>query len=428
MESEGGYRRLLCSVLISLGSGAAWGQYHNADTSQDHAIGLGEVLRVIQFYNSGGLSCGTGTEDGYAPGPGDTDCAAHNSDYNPQDWDINLSELLRLIQFYNAGGYAPCSDDGAEDGYCPAFNVGEGDGEPVLPVLYLGLMVHLEGHRLNSLLAHTQYRDEILAYNVIFNAHNAKVTWEVKEPIDSCITYNDPYFKEIEESGQGVGVHADLGGNPALGDYTYEEMVADLIERKQKLEWQGVTVRHVSGVCSPIDWTDALADAGFLFMTGGVSYCLMSLPEEDRPEAYRDCQNAATCHDPWPDELADRLHPWRMSSENWTMDDPNGRAVILQAGDVGLIHLADDVAGGTDVFTEADIDAYIERLELALALVDPARINMYYVSWSFGAGLDEALLAAWLERVQPYIDTGQAAWKTLPEIYDLYVDWDATHR
>jgi len=43
----------------------------------------------------------------------------HASDYNPQNWIISLSELLRLIQFFNSGGYFPCPDAGSEDGYCP---------------------------------------------------------------------------------------------------------------------------------------------------------------------------------------------------------------------------------------------------------------------------------------------------------------------
>jgi len=76
---------------------------------------------VIQFYNSGGFHCEEGTEDGYAPGPGDQTCAPHSSDYAPSgpDWRIVLTELLRIIQFYNSGGYHPCPDEGTEDGFCP---------------------------------------------------------------------------------------------------------------------------------------------------------------------------------------------------------------------------------------------------------------------------------------------------------------------
>ncbi len=76
---------------------------------------------MIQFFNSGGLHCEAGTEDGYAPGPpGDTSCAIHSGDYNPQDWQIGLSELLRVIQFFNSAGYHACPE--GEDGFCPGLS------------------------------------------------------------------------------------------------------------------------------------------------------------------------------------------------------------------------------------------------------------------------------------------------------------------
>lgn len=95
---------------------------HTADQDGDHRINMSELLRVIQFYNLGGYHCQTGTEDGYTPGAGSTDCAPHASDYNPIDWTISMSELLRLIQFYNSGGYHECPGEGTEDGYCPGLS------------------------------------------------------------------------------------------------------------------------------------------------------------------------------------------------------------------------------------------------------------------------------------------------------------------
>lgn len=93
--------------------------YHSADTTQDRAINLTELLRVIQFFNSQGYYCQAGTEDGYGPGPGgDQNCRPHDSDYAPQDWMINLTELLRLIQFFNMGGYYACPGENTEDGFC----------------------------------------------------------------------------------------------------------------------------------------------------------------------------------------------------------------------------------------------------------------------------------------------------------------------
>jgi len=96
---------------------------HNADQNSDFQISLSELLRVVQLFNSVVFHCETGTEDGYAPGPGDTSCPAHGSDYHPADWRINLSEVLRLIQIYNSPGYRYCPDEGSEDGFCP--NVGD---------------------------------------------------------------------------------------------------------------------------------------------------------------------------------------------------------------------------------------------------------------------------------------------------------------
>ena len=101
-------------------------EFHTADQNGDNMVSLSELLRVIQFYNSDGYSCAIppeSTEDGYQPNSGDTSCVPHASDYNPQDFEINLSELLRVIQFFNSGGYFACPDNDppTEDGFCPGM-------------------------------------------------------------------------------------------------------------------------------------------------------------------------------------------------------------------------------------------------------------------------------------------------------------------
>lgn len=94
---------------------------HTADQNGNFAISLSELLRVIQFFNSGAYHCQEGTEDGFAPGANENehDCVPHNCDYNPQNWTIGLSELLRIIQFFNSPGGAYHGCEGTEDGYCP---------------------------------------------------------------------------------------------------------------------------------------------------------------------------------------------------------------------------------------------------------------------------------------------------------------------
>lgn len=90
------------------------------DINQDYVITLTELLRVIQFYNTGSFHCETGTEDGYAPGLGlDYTCEPYDLDYNIQDWRITLIELLRAIQFYNSLAYHFCPAEMTEDGFCP---------------------------------------------------------------------------------------------------------------------------------------------------------------------------------------------------------------------------------------------------------------------------------------------------------------------
>jgi len=107
------------NVLLLRGEGILGSAPHKADQDGNLEIDLSELLRVIQFYNSDGYHCDAAGEDGYSPGPGDrASCTYHDSDYNPPDWDINLSELLRVIQFFNSGGYYPCPDEGTEDGFC----------------------------------------------------------------------------------------------------------------------------------------------------------------------------------------------------------------------------------------------------------------------------------------------------------------------
>lgn len=123
-------KHLMCAIFaVACGAGVLCaGVYaaepiHSADTDGDRSISLSELLRVIQFYNFRGFYCDGTQEDGFAPGfEDDLDCSPHAADYNPQDWKINLSELLRVIQFYNSGEYCRAAD--TEDAYQP------GDGLP----------------------------------------------------------------------------------------------------------------------------------------------------------------------------------------------------------------------------------------------------------------------------------------------------------
>jgi len=104
-------------VLEAEGEGEAPGN-HTADTNQNSALELGELMRIVQLFNSGRLGCATDTEDGFAPGVGPEDCSPHASDYEPQDWVISLSEMLRGVQLFQLDQIETCAF--SEDGFCPA--------------------------------------------------------------------------------------------------------------------------------------------------------------------------------------------------------------------------------------------------------------------------------------------------------------------
>ena len=72
-----------------------------------------------------------------------------------------------------------------------------------------------------------------------------------------------------------------------------------------------------------------------------------------------------------------------------------------------------------------DITAYIAELEEAISLVDPEKINTYYVSWSLGGPLDKVLLEEWLKAIQPYVISGQVQWASLSDMYDAFIAWEA---
>jgi hypothetical protein len=94
-----------------------------ADLDGNGEIDLPELLRVIQLFNAGAYYCISGeSEDGYGITPegiafGDPGCERHASDYDDEPGVIQLSELLRLIQFFNLGGVVACPGE-TEDNFC----------------------------------------------------------------------------------------------------------------------------------------------------------------------------------------------------------------------------------------------------------------------------------------------------------------------
>lgn len=291
-------------------------------------------------------------------------------------------------------------------------------------------MVHLEGWP--DAENQTQFNDHaalVREYAALFETYGARLTLESKEFTEGCLRWGDNVLLEMEQRGHGIGVHADIGGQK---NYDCNQFASDLRGKKEQLESLDVTVRHVSGIVSHCDWVTAAADAGYLFTTGQVAYSVMSLPPELRPPEYRDCPNPAACHQPFPTDLRDRMHPWRMrSGSDWLRDDRDGRLVLLpSSGGLACMQEESDpsVTSVTRCdFTQEDIDAFIRQLEEALSYTEPDQVNIYYVSWSLGSPLDSMLLERWLQSIQPYVESGQVQWMTLPQMYDEYIRWERGH-
>jgi hypothetical protein len=294
-------------------------------------------------------------------------------------------------------------------------------------VLQIGIMVHLEGwHDDTDKGRFAEHALLIRDYAALFEKHGAKLTWASKEVTEGIIRWGDNVLLEMQQRGHGVGVHADIGGEKS---YDCARFAGDLRAEKVQLESLGLTVRHVSGIVSTCDWVTAAADAGFLFTTGNVAYSVMSMPVEKRPAEYRDCKSPSACHDTFPTELADRINPWRAEDgTNWLTDNRKGHLVILPAS--GGIALMGEEASGAAMkgneapYDQADLDAFFSQLDAALALARPDRVNTYYVSWSLGSTLDQAVLEKWLAQLESYVKSGRAKWSTLPEMYDSYVAWE----
>ena len=296
-------------------------------------------------------------------------------------------------------------------------------------VLYLGIMVHLEGWNDDQDQARFAEHVRLMReYASLFETYGARLTWESKEVTDGALRWGDNVLLEMQQRGHGVGVHADIGGQR---NYDCSRFAADLRAEKQQLESLGVTVRHVSGIVSHCDWVTAAADAGYLFTTGQVAYAVMSMPEENRPPEYRYCPRPSVCHNVFPPALEARLHPWRMNSGlDWLTPTPNGRLVLIPASGE-LNYMEENVTGRTagedKNLTEADVDYSIQELERAIALARPGWVNTYYVGWSLGTPLAPKMLELWLQRIDVYVKAGQVEWKTLPEMYEAYVRWEQSH-
>ena len=261
----------------------------------------------------------------------------------------------------------------------------------------------------------------------LFDEAGAVMTAEVADLYSSELSRRggSAFFQELQQEGHALAVHADLGGNPAQRDFDQARFERDLTRYRTTLEGNGVQVRHVSGICSHLDWVTAARLAGFKAVTGNVAYCLASLPRELRPDPFKDCEGAGACHQVWPSDVEDRIRPWRMKDgATWIEDDPNGEVLLIPTSGA-LPCFAEERAdpGASHTLCEPnaeDVDAFSEDLAAAVAAAQPGRTNTYYVVWSMGQRPDADLMRAFFAAVQPHVDAGTVRWATIPQMISAY--------
>lgn len=320
------------------------------------------------------------------------------------------SLFLSLMLFFSVA----CSFGGllAEDSKLPEPQDPMEQGE--LPPLYLGFSVHLEGWKLGNdkvgfdQAVYEKYSQIILGYSDLANSYGMPFTWETASLISPSAEFDSNILWQLYQRGDGIGIHADLGGNPnAPGGQA--KLTRDMEKLRLEMESMGIPVTHVSGICSTMDWVTAALDAGYEAATGTVEYCLKSLPLEEQSAEIRACESPSKCHDAYPGEIPDLLRPWRAADgRNWTTPADEGLLLLHAAGSLPCT-----MEGGT-----AHCDMQI--IEDALAAREPDEFHSLFFIWSLGSQLDEEILKTFYERVQPYIESGDIIWQTIPQVVDKY--------
>ncbi len=284
-----------------------------------------------------------------------------------------------------------------------------------LPPLYMGVSIHLEGWKLgNQKLGYNQeiyarYREKILAYSDLANSYGMPFTWETANLIEPSAALEPNVLLELYQRGDGVGVHADLGGKTPYpgGKANFNEDLEDL---RLAMEAIGIPVTHVSGICSTLDWVTAARDAGYQAVTGMVEYCLKSLPLDQQSDEIRACEGPALCHDPYPGDIPALLHPWRAADgRSWTNPAEQGLLIVPAAGSLPC---------STESGSMPRCDFQI--VEDALVARQSGKFHSLFFIRSFGSPLEEDLLRAFYEGLQPYIQRGEVVWQTMPELIETY--------
>ncbi len=306
---------------------------------------------------------------------------------------------------------------------------GEGDlgevssdasAQEVRPLL-LAFTYHLEGMQL------VQTRDAFDRYVVwlrevsdLFHEYGAIPTWDSAEIVQKSIDFGVNILKELEDRGDCIGLHANgVGYVPSDSNYTFVDMVTELQRQGDLIRSLGVTARHVSNICSAVDWVRAVEETGFDAATAMVEYCLRSLSDPDEAGS---CASPGECHDAWPGTIEGQMSPWHAESgSNWTTPAENGLLLVPTSGAVTCAseHAAGVVSPTHCDYDPADATAVLAEVEATINAREPGKTHTMVLVASWGKKPDEAVMRKILGDIKTrWVDTGKARWLKFSDLID----------
>ncbi len=310
-------------------------------------------------------------------------------------------------------------DAGTTDGATTDAPVyASGDIQP----LYIAFTFHLEGANLVSTKdAFDAYSKNIKATADIFHRNGGIGTWEAAEILDKSISYNTNVLKELQDGGDAIGVHSNSAGYvPNDPNYSSAKMETELKRLRDAMSSLGINARHVSNICSTVDWVNAARGSGYEAVTGVVDFCLKSL--SNPPSDVASCTSPDKCHGAYPKTTEEQMTPWYgESGSNWTTPASSGLLILPTAG---AVPCAAEEAGGAISPTQCkygddDVTAVLAEMDVAVAARKPGKAHTFVLVASFGQTPNATILENFLKQIKTkYIDTGKGKWVGIPAMID----------
>ncbi len=270
------------------------------------------------------------------------------------------------------------------------------------PPLYIVSMMHAEEQEmyLNE-STYLGYSETLRDLMQVFDNHGAKIAFQPDWTfIQGTMMYDPTLFADMQARGHGVDTHA-------------HETQYDLGQVHDMLDDAGVTDTIICNGGFQQRWGDDgnwAAYVAHFTTTGGQQMFRASV-------AYKHA----------PTQTVDGLRtPIRPSTTgDWMVHDPEGPIVYISG--TSIAHM---------VGSEPDFFSLLpDAVDYAIAGVIPDKINVFY--WHDPAGLydgsplSQTRLDFWDQVLGDYFDRkvadGDLIWANFNEIYQLYLDWEATH-